>query len=127
MIQVKRAILHILDLNSGVPVFSDLDLDRELFEYLQKHYPELLVYPTVHSGMRFMANREVGSGLSIGQKAAYFENNNHFVNVVEGGGMLGYDAVLHTLELMREAYLEEKDMRSLIQIKGMGCGCGGCG
>ena len=97
------------------------------FEYLQKHYPELLLYPTVHSGMRFMANREVGNGLSIGQKAAYFENNNHFVNVVEGGGMLGYDAVLHTLELMREAYLEEKDMRSLIQIKGMGCGCGGCG
>ena len=37
MIQVKRAILHILDLNSGVPIFSDLDLDRELFEYLQKH------------------------------------------------------------------------------------------
>ena len=30
------------------------------------------------------------------------------------------------LELMKEAYLEEKDMRSLIQIKGMGCGCGGC-
>ena len=37
MIQVKRAILHILDLNSGVPVFSDLDLDRELFDYIQKH------------------------------------------------------------------------------------------
>ena len=97
------------------------------FAYLQKHYPDLLLYPTVHSGMRFMANRELGKGLSIGQKAAYFENNNHFVNVVQGGGMLGYDAVLHTLELMREAYLEEKDMRSLIQIKGMGCGCGGCG
>lgn len=97
------------------------------FEYLQKHYPKLLLYPTVHSSMRFMANREVGDGLAIGQKAAYFENTNHFVNVVQGGGMLGYDAVLHTLELMREAYLEEKDMRSLIQIKGMGCGCGGCG
>ena len=97
------------------------------FEYLQNHFPKLLLYPTVHSSMRFMANREIGNGLAIGQKAAYFENTNHFVNVVQGGGMLGYDAVLHTLELMREAYLEEKDMRSLIQIKGMGCGCGGCG
>ena len=96
------------------------------FEYLQKHFPKLLLYPTVHSGMRFMANKEPGNGLAIGQKAAYFENTNHFVNVVEGGGMLGYDAVSHTLELMKEAYLEEKDMRSLIQIKGMGCGCGGC-
>lgn len=97
------------------------------FEYLQKHFPKLLLYPTVHSSMRFMANREMSDGLAIGQKAAYFENTNYFVNVVQGGGMLGYDAVLHTLELMREAYLEEKDMRSLIQIKGMGCGCGGCG
>ena len=96
------------------------------FEYLQKHFPNLLLYPTVHSGMRFMAKKEMGNGLAIGQKAAYFENTNHFVNVVEGGGMLGYDAVFHTLELMKEAYLEEKDMRSLIQIKGMGCGCGGC-
>lgn len=96
------------------------------FEYLQKYFPKLLLYPTVHSGMRFMANKETGNGLAIGQKAAYFENTNHFVNVVEGGGMLGYDAVSHTLELMKEAYLEEKDMRSLIQIKGMGCGCGGC-
>lgn len=96
------------------------------FEYLQEHYPKLLLYPTVHSSMRFMANREMSSGLAIGQKAAYFENTNHFVNVVQGGGMLGYDAVLNTLKLMRDAYLEEKDMRSLIQIKGMGCGCGGC-
>jgi len=32
--------------------------------------------------------------------------------------------VLQTLAYMREAFLEEKDMRSLIQIKGMGCeGC----
>ena len=96
------------------------------FEYLKEHFPDLLLYPTVHSGMRFMAKKEIGTGLAIGQKAAYFENTNHFVNVVEGGGMFGYDAVSHTLELMMDAYRSEKDMRSLIQIKGMGCGCGGC-
>ena len=27
LIEVKRAVLHILDLNSGVPVFSDKELD----------------------------------------------------------------------------------------------------
>lgn len=98
--------------------------DKADFLYLKEHYPELLIYPTIHAGMRFMAAKEKGTGLAIGQKAAYFENTNHFVNVVEGGGMLGYDAVLNTLKLMKEAYLEEKDMRSLIQIKGMGCeGC----
>ena len=99
--------------------------DKADFEYLQKHFPELLLYPTIHSGMRFMAGKEKTNVLAIGQKAAYFDNTNHFVNVVEGGGMLGYDAILNTLKLMREAYLEEKDMRNLIQIKGMGCG--GCG
>lgn len=98
--------------------------DKQDFAYLQEHFPELLLYPTVHAGMRFMAKKEVSNVLAIGQKAAYFDNTNHFVNVVEGGGMLGYDAVLNTLKLMREAYLEEKDMRNLIQIKGMGCeGC----
>lgn len=96
------------------------------FIYLQEHFPDLLLYPTVHAGMRFMAKKEKTNVLAIGQKAAYFDNTNHFVNVVEGGGMWGYDAVIHTLELMREAYLKEKDMRNLIQIKGMGCGCGGC-
>ena len=100
--------------------------EKSDFAYLQEHFPELLIYPTVHSGMRFMAKKEKTKVLAIGQKAAYFENTNHFVNVVEGGGMFGYDAVLHTLELMKEAYLKEKDMRNLIQIKGMGCGCGGC-
>ena len=96
------------------------------FSYLQKHFPELLIYPTVHAGMRFMAKKEKSNVLAIGQKAAYFENTNHFVNVVEGGGMFGYDAIQNTLKLMREAYGKEKDMRNLIQIKGMGCGCGGC-
>lgn len=96
------------------------------FAYLQKYFPELLIYPTVHAGMRFMAKKEKCNVLAIGQKAAYFENTNHFVNVVEGGGMFGYDAIQNTLKLMREAYEKEKDMRNLIQIKGMGCGCGGC-
>ena len=44
--------------------------------------------------------------------------------MVEGGGMHGYQAITKTLELLREAHREEKDMRNLIQIKGMGCG--GC-
>ena len=100
--------------------------EKNDFEYLKEQFPELRLYPTVHAKMRFMSAKEPSDMLAIGQKAAYFVNTNHFVNVVEGGGMLGYQAILHTLELMREAFLEEKDMRSLIQIKGMGCeGC--CG
>ena len=76
--------------------------------------------------MRFArtANAEARSGvkvLAIGQKAAAFEDTDHFVNVVEGGGMIGYEAVTRTCRLMREAFLEKKDMRGLVQVKGLGC------
>ena len=108
--------------------------DKPSFDYLQEHYPDLMLHPTVHASMRFAAaentahaerNEAQSSGraqvLAIGQKAAYFENTKHFVNVVEGGGMNGYEAIVRTLGLMREAYLEEKPMRDLVQVKGLGC------
>ena len=98
--------------------------EKKVFEDLKAQYPTLELFPTVHASMRFLARKEPSDYLAIGQKAAHFLNTRHFVNVVEGGGMLGYQAVLKTLALMREAFLEEKDTRNLIQIKGMDCG--GC-
>ena len=110
--------------------------DRPDFDYLQEHFPGLMLPPTVHATMRFAATEnaktakrhspetcEKGSckTLAVGQKAASFESTDYFVNVVEGGGMTGYEAVTRTLELMRDAYINKKDMRSLIQIKGLGC------
>ena len=98
--------------------------EKQAFQYLQQYHPELELYPTVHAGMRFLAAKDPTGYLAIGQKAAHFTNTPHFVNVVEGGGMLGYQACMKTLQLIRDAYSNEKDMRSLIQVKGMGCG--GC-
>lgn len=103
---------------------STIAAEKKDFLYLQEHFPDLMIYPTVHAGMRFKAPKEESQILAIGQKAAYFENTKHFVNVVEGGGMLGYEAILQTLEYIKEAYLTEKDMEHLIQVKGLGCeGC----
>ena len=103
--------------------------DKGAFQYLQKKFPDLELSPTVHAGMRFAqsANRSDGRVLAIGQKAAYFENTNYFVNVVEGGGMIGYEAVYKTARLMREAFENEKDMESLVGVKGLGCEDGCCG
>lgn len=98
--------------------------EKQTLAYLKDHYPELLLYPTVHAAMRFHSPKEPSQWLAIGQKAAHFTNTEHFVNVVEGGGMWGWQAVLGTLALMEQAYREKKPMRELIQIKGMGCG--GC-
>ncbi len=105
--------------------------DRPSYEYLRENYPDLMIHPTVHASMRFASTEnsisdaeEAASGcrvLAIGQKAAYFENTDHFVNVVEGGGMIGYNAITGVLRLMREAYNTEKPMKELVQIKGLGC------
>ncbi len=98
--------------------------DRAAFDHLQKEHPDLMIYPTVHPGMRFartVNEEEGGFVLAIGQKAAAFENTDHFVNVVEGGGMTGYEAVTRTCALIRDAYMNEKVMRELVQVKGLGC------
>ena len=91
------------------------------FAYLQEHYPQLELWPTIHPNMRFSNHQEKEKYLAIGQKAAYFTNSNHFVNLVSGGGMIGYQAILQLTELMIDAFCREKDMRALIQIKGKGC------
>lgn len=95
--------------------------EKEDFLYLQRTYPELTLYPTVHANMRFLAAKEPSNFLALGQKAAYFTNTNHFVNVIDGGGMLGYQTVWLTARLMRQAAREEQNMRQLVQIKGLGC------
>ena len=98
--------------------------EKAAFAFLKEHYPDLMLYPTVHAAMRFHSPGETSDFVAIGQKAAHFTNTPHFVNVVEGGGMLGYQAVMKTMALLEEAAKTPKDLRSLIQIKGMGCG--GC-
>ena len=99
--------------------------DKAAFGQLQKSHPDLMLYPTVHAGMRFArtANMEARSGkiLAVGQKAAAFEETPHFVNVVEGGGMIGYEAIIRTCRLMREAFTVEKKVRELVEVKGLGC------
>lgn len=100
--------------------------DKEAFDYLKRKYPDLDLAPTVHAGMRFAQAPGHEKLLALGQKAAYFENTNHFVNVVEGGGMMGYEAVYKTARLMREAINNEKNMKELVGIKGLGCESGCC-
>ena len=59
--------------------------------------------------------------LAIGQKAAYFSGTEHFVNMVEGGGLYGFDGICKMAELMTDAFLNEKDTRDIVPRKGLGC------
>ena len=62
--------------------------------------------------------------VAIGQRAAYFHDTNYFVDLVNNDGMYGYRGIVRLMDLLTEAFREEKDMRRLIQIKGWGCSCG---
>ena len=70
---------------------------------------------------RTEALEEDGIMLAIGQKAAYFTGTSHFVNILEGGGLYGFDGICKISEMIRDAYLNEKDTKSIIQVKGWGC------
>ena len=90
------------------------------FVWLQEHAPDLTVCATIHHNMRVFP-REGEPVLAIGQKAAYFHQTGHFVNMVEGGGLYGYAGILGMCERIREAFLTQKDTKDLVIRKGLGC------
>ncbi|MDO5133383.1 MAG: nitrogenase component 1 [Eubacteriales bacterium] len=94
------------------------------FEWLQGHFPDLLLNATVHPKMRVLHGKEnAGHMLAIGPKAAWFGGTAHFVNLVECGGLWGFTGIAKLAALMEDAYLHEKDTRELVPRKGFGCAC----
>ncbi len=92
------------------------------FIWLQEHAPELELTATIHVKMRVYP-RGGSEVLAVGQKAAYFSGSRHFVNLVQGEGLYGFDGIRRTAELMMDAYLSEKDTQKLVVQKGWGCEC----
>ena len=93
------------------------------FFWLQEHAPELELIATIQVKMRVLPRGASGEVLAIGQKAAYFGRSRHFVNLVQGEGLYGFDGIRRTAELMMDAYLNEKDTEKLVVQKGWGCEC----
>lgn len=93
------------------------------FIWLKEHAPELELIATIHVKMRVLPRGESGEVLAIGQKAAYFSRSRHFVNLVQGEGLYGFDGIRRTAELMMDAYRNEKDTQKLVVQKGWGCEC----
>ena len=123
--QCGSALSEALRIIGNRPIAIDYIAGEEkaAFEALRERHPELALFPTVDPQMRFHSAAEKTDFLAIGQKAAHFTNTDHFVNVVEGGGMNGFQAITKTLEYMTDAHYNTKDMRNLVQIKGLGCAC----
>ena len=97
--------------------------EKEDFLWLQNHVPELELIATIQVKMRVLPRGGSEEVLAIGQKAAYFSRSRHFVNLVQGEGLYGFDGIRRTVELMMDAYREEKDTEKFVVQKGWGCEC----
>lgn len=104
-------------------IFGDSFLieEKEDFEWIRAHHPDIMIVSCIRPKMRVLKREREETILAIGQKAAYFTGTDHFVNVVESGGLYGYDGIRQIAELMEDAYLNKKDRRAIIQRKGYGC------
>lgn len=104
-------------------IFADAFSKEEAADYawLREHAPKIRLHPTIHHGMRVFPRGTEEKAVAIGQKAAYFLDTPHFVNIVEGGGLFGYDGICELCRRIREAYDTKKDTKDLVVRKGLGC------
>lgn len=94
--------------------------EEEDFKYLSANYPDLILHSTIHVGDRRLI-RSNGKVLAVGQKAAWFEGSEYFVNVIEGGGLYGFAGIAEFIKLMEDAIVNPKDLRDIVPRKGLGC------
>ncbi len=95
--------------------------EQEDFLYLKRAFPGLLLSATNQPECRVRPRTGREGTLAVGQIAAWFCATPHFVNIVEGGGLWGFDGIVRMAELMTVAFLEEKDTGDLVPRKGLGC------
>ena len=89
--------------------------------WLREHAPKVELSSIILPDLRVAERTREQEVLAIGQKAAWFTGSSHFVNLVEGGGLWGFDGVRRMAALMVDAFEHEKDPRDLIPRKGLGC------
>ena len=106
-------------------IYADAFLpeEEEAWHWLKEHAPHVEICSVIHHNMRVRERAADEKMLAIGQKAAYFHQTPYFVNMVEGGGLHGYDGILTMLARIRQAAVEKKDIEDTIRRKGLGCPC----
>ena len=99
--------------------------EEDDFEWLKRNHAEVLLCSTIHVKGRLLhaqgIDRQHRDYLAVGPKAAWFCGTDHFVNLVDYGGMWGYSGIRKLAGLMEDAYEHAKDTRDLVSRKGLGC------
>ena len=95
--------------------------EQDDFAWLRENRPELMLIATTQPQLRFKSREPDAPVLALGQIAAWAEGTPWFVNLVEGGGLWGYDGIRTMAKQMVEAANTKKDTRDLVPRKGLGC------
>lgn len=113
-------------------VFLDavLEEEKEAFDWLQKNAPDLELVSTILPKMVLYGrgqaiptpdhSADTGPVIALGQKAAWFCQTGHVVNMIEGGGLWGYQGLRVLCSLLEEASRRVLDYKQIIPRKGMG-------
>ena len=99
--------------------------EKQDFDWLKANGKDVLLCSTIHVRGRVLHGGGIDSAhenyLAVGPKAAWYCGTQHFVNLVDCGGMWGYSLLAKMAALMEEAFLTAKDTRDLVPRKGLGC------
>ena len=99
--------------------------EEEDFAWMKENHGQVLLCSTNHVEGRLLhaqgIDKEHGGYLAVGPKAAWFCGTEHFVNLIDFGGMWGYSGIRKLAGLMEDAYEHAKDTRDLVPRKGLGC------
>jgi len=106
-------------------IYADAFLpeEEEDYHWLRENAPHIMVSSVMHHNMRVKDRSPDPRVVAVGQKAAYFHQTPHYVNMVEGGGLHGYDGILELLRRIQAAAVTEQEIESVIGRKGIGCSC----
>ncbi len=95
--------------------------EAEAFGRLKALRPDITVYAAANVNMLNVCHEPHEPVLAIGQKAAYYFATDRFVNIVMNAGLYGFAGIEKLAALMEDAYLNVKDRKAVISLKGFGC------
>ncbi len=108
-------------------VYADAVSDEEYaaYEWIRDNHPDTKMRAIVNFRGRVNprddAEKAGGNLLAIGQKAAYYSDTKHFVNLIFQSGLWGYHGIRSLCRLMTAAMETEQNVREDIQWKAWGC------
>ncbi len=94
-----------------------LAVDRDAYEYICEHHPEIKITQPRHHKNAVRNNVETNM-VAIGFEGAYLRQSDYVVDLSGDEGMYGYYGVRRLMEMLEKAVDEKADLRKMIEEYG---------